>query len=626
MLEGLGDQLGAAFPGQVDAVDNIHPDAWLSDLEQGVITDVINQTAPLAQTSVGIAEGAYDAAGGALNAAQQAAAGAQSTAMNVGQSAYNTSQAAGQALQGLGQTTYDQAQGDQAQLEALGQYLGLQGEDLSNYIGNQTTNYVADIDRTGTQAAANLMSQGIIYGGQLQDLAGQAGAAGTAYNPALEALGLNVAQGGQAYSNALQGIAGQSAAGGQAGAQELAKLASTVQGAGLDMYGRAAPTYTPEEQRAMLLNASGYADQLAALEAMQGPSAAQAQLNLATNQSMQNNLALARSGSGFGESAQAMSQAINQNALAGQDAANQSAILTAQENADWRTRQGANLGQAASLGLGAGQQYGEQAQFQANLQQAQQNANSSAYLQALGLAGDQQAAAANTYLQGLGQSGQLTADAAGTYLNAMVQSGQLTQQAADNLMRGITTAGDLTGAAGSLTTDAFAQAGGLALQGAQGAASTGLQGYGLAGDVQQGAYDQALQAILGGVQAGQSGTQLAADTFGRGADTMLAGNQLGLGAIDAYLSAAGTELQGYQVGNELAQTSLAGVAQGADIYQSSYQQALDAYNQSVANQQQWEQLGITQEQAETARQQNYFELIGAIANAVAYGVGEGIPG
>jgi hypothetical protein len=85
------------------------------------------------------------------------------------------------------------------------------------------------------------------------------------------------------------------------------------------------------------------------VEAQQGPSAAQAQLQQGTNQALASQIALARSGSGFGGNAAAAGMA--QNNLAGIQAnqANQAAMLSAQENAAWRGRQAANLGTVAGM-------------------------------------------------------------------------------------------------------------------------------------------------------------------------------------------------------------------------------------------------------------------------------------
>lgn len=87
--------------------------------------------------------------------------------------------------------------------------------------------------------------------------------------------------------------------------------------------------------------------QLGGVEAQQGPSAAQAQLQSGTNQAMNSQLAMARSGRGFGGGA--ASAGLAQSNLAGIQANqdNGAAQLRASEDAAFRQRQAANLGQIA---------------------------------------------------------------------------------------------------------------------------------------------------------------------------------------------------------------------------------------------------------------------------------------
>ncbi len=108
--------------------------------------------------------------------------------------------------------------------------------------------------------------------------------------------------------------------------------------------------------------------QLGGLEAQEGPSAAQAQLQSGTNQALNSQLALARSGRGFGGNAAAMGQAQGNVADIQANAANQAAMLRAQENANWRGRQASNLGQVAGM---QGQQ--AQSNLSAGLQSRGQN-------------------------------------------------------------------------------------------------------------------------------------------------------------------------------------------------------------------------------------------------------------
>jgi hypothetical protein len=127
----------------------------------------------------------------------------------------------------------------------------------------------------------------------------------------------------------------------------------------------------------------GLAGQLAGLaNAPQGPSAAQAQLQQGTNDALNSQLALARSGSGFGESSNAMAGAAQNSAGIQAANANQSAMLRAQEDASARARQaqllgmsGEQLEQGRAADLALAQQQIGQGQFgtQANLAQQQAN-------------------------------------------------------------------------------------------------------------------------------------------------------------------------------------------------------------------------------------------------------------
>lgn len=71
----------------------------------------------------------------------------------------------------------------------------------------------------------------------------------------------------------------------------------------------------------------------------EGPSAAQAQLRQGTDAALAANLALANSGTGMGDSSEAMRRAQFQNSGAVANAANQSAMLRAQETDAFRNRQ-----------------------------------------------------------------------------------------------------------------------------------------------------------------------------------------------------------------------------------------------------------------------------------------------
>lgn len=107
------------------------------------------------------------------------------------------------------------------------------------------------------------------------------------------------------------------------------------------------------DYRAASGSRQGQADAYAALMraglAPEGPSAAQAQLNTGTNQALQSQLALARSGRGMGQSASALRRASSNSALIQGEAANQAAILRAQEDAAFRDRQLRAFGAAGGL-------------------------------------------------------------------------------------------------------------------------------------------------------------------------------------------------------------------------------------------------------------------------------------
>lgn len=223
------------------------------------------------------------------------------------------------------------------------------------------------------------------------------------------------------------------------------------QGAGLMQQGnqlgeRGAPTTAYNPQVAQLQGGSqqagqqqyGLANQLQTLAGQQqGPSAAQAQLQMGTDQALQSQLALARSGSGFGESSSAMQQAqMNAAGIQG-NAANQAAMLRANEDQAARARQlqalgmsGEALGQGRAADLALGQQQIGQSQFgtQAALQAGQQNdaarlgmVNAGLQAQNMGLAGQAQG------LQAQNQANQLA-----------LQAAQAQQQGLSDYERGLT--------------------------------------------------------------------------------------------------------------------------------------------------------------------------------------------
>lgn len=253
--------------------------------------------------------------------------------------------------------------------------------------------------------------------------------------------------------------------------QSLSQMGSGALSQAAAAQGRAAPTANFSPTGQTLGGVGTVAQTLAGLEAQQGPSAAQAQLQSGLNAAQASNLALARSGRGWGGSASAMTQAAGANAAAGQQAANASASLRAQEDAAWRARQAQNLGAAGGLGLDiAGQQAG-MTQFGADLALRGQALADQTGLGYTGLGIDAQQAAANAQLQGAIASGQLGVQGAG--------------MAADTGLRGAE-AGYGMGVSG---LESAANVGLGALQGGYGmgigatqaAGDLGMQGYGMAG-------------------------------------------------------------------------------------------------------------------------------------------------
>lgn len=144
--------------------------------------------------------------------------------------------------------------------------------------------------------------------------------------------------------------------------------------------------------------------QLSGLEAQQGPSAAQAQLQQGTNQAMAGQLALARSGRGFGGNA-AMTGQAGRN-LAGIEAnqANAAASLRAQEDAAWRQRQAANLGNVGAQQGQMASQQGQQAQADLNAKYQNQAQNDAMVQNMLGMGQQAYLGGAGLGMQGYGSA------------------------------------------------------------------------------------------------------------------------------------------------------------------------------------------------------------------------------
>jgi len=170
---------------------------------------------------------------------------------------------------------------------------------------------------------------------------------------------------------------------------------------------------------------------LGGLEATQGPSAAQAQLQTGTNQALNSQLALARSGHGFGGGAAAMGLAQGNTAGIQANQANQSGMLRAQEDAAWRGRQAANLGTVAG-------QQGQQVSTNLQAGLAGQAQNDAMTSQMLGLGQDAafkgydaQNAGYQTALGGVGAS--IGAQGVANQVRGTEQAGSLAHE--DNVLR-----------------------------------------------------------------------------------------------------------------------------------------------------------------------------------------------
>ncbi len=284
-------------------------------------------------------------------------------------------------------------------------------------------------DQYGAGAQSNLQGQSDFYQGALTGTAANAANAGQAASSNLNTIGQNAssaanaaaadlnASGGQ-YAGLLQG-AGATYGSQQAGlGQEAmgygAQQAALAQNQG-NAIGTAGANLGAIAAGAQGQNISGNQQAaLMGLEANRGPSAAQGQLQQATNANQAAALAMARSGRGWGGSAGAMNAAANQRVGAQQTAANQSAVLSAQEDAAWRGRQASNIaqsGQLATSEAGTNNQR-EAALYGLGLQGMQAGANiglqgSSLGMQGYGMNQAGLQAAANTHLGALGQAGQM---------------------------------------------------------------------------------------------------------------------------------------------------------------------------------------------------------------------------
>src|SRR5688500_8280131 len=348
------------------------------------------------------------------------------------------------------------------------------------------------------------------------------------------------------------------------------------------------------------------AEALAALEAIEGPSAAQSQLQSGINRAEQSNLSLARSGRGWGGSASALSRAIDANAVQGQEAANTAAALRAQETAQWRTRQGSNLNAAGTLtaqqrALNDSTQLAATAQADtARIEGARQaltgvgmnvetqRAAEQAALEArqLGLTAEQ--AAANARLSGattaaqLGVEGsgqQITAEqaAAATRLAGATTGAELGQTAAGQNLAAADAAARNQVAAATAAGEFATTGAGQNLTAAQASAATRLAGASTAAELGVTATGQQIAA-----EQAAAATRLGAATSGAELNVTAAGQR-----IAAEQAAAATRLGAATSGAELAfagtQSQIAAAQAAADARARGIDQGLTAEQAAAAN-------------------------------------------
>lgn len=281
--------------------------------------------------------------------------------------------------------------------------------------------------------------QGFMYGGSpayAQNTAAAERAQAGQYQQQFGDLGAQAAGVG-AYAQRL----GQNAQTGLEGtANNLYDYAQQASGYGSTLANRTNPTANYLSQNAALDQASGYGSALANLEQGTGPSGAQALLQQGANQSMDQALALSRSGRGWGGSAQGTAQALRQNAATMQNVGLQASQLKAQEYAAQQQRAAANLGAAAGINQNAAGQYGQQSQFDVNaaLQGRQLNDQSGLAYNQLGLNAAQQSLAAQQAAYNFGMQGAQGLQQAITQQGQLGQAGQAAywqgEQGADTAM------------------------------------------------------------------------------------------------------------------------------------------------------------------------------------------------
>lgn len=461
----------------------------------------------------------------------------------------------GQQAQGQAQQISNQTQNalnDYGSRSAgTGEAYGSAISNAANQSGVAGQGAAADVGATAGQSgqlgaynAGQMSNLGRFYGNQ------QMGAGDSALNYGM-GQGAGLAQLGQGMSNYGQGQAG-AIAGGANDLSQYGQSQATNIGQNAGLMAQQAGNLNSMAGGAQGQNVSG-AQQTAlmGLEAQQGPSAAQAQLQSATNRNQNQALAMARSGRGFGGSASAMRQAAGQQAQMGQEAANQSAQLRSQEDAAWRQRQAANIGQAGQLASNEAAirnqreqgLYGLGMQGMNNALGAQLGAGQlgvGAMNSALGA----QLGAGQLGLGGMQAGGQMAQAGAGVgqnaygqYLGALGNAANTqigAQQAAGQMgLAGLGQQGALQGQAGQLALGGYGQQGALLGQ----AAGTQMGGYGQAGNMAANAGNFGLNSL--GMQ-----NQFENQRYGWGQQSIQ--NQLQAGGINNGLA-----LQQQNQGNQM---------------------------------------------------------------------------
>jgi hypothetical protein len=356
-------------------------------------------------------------------------------------------------------------------------YWGFYGQGAMDSLQQQNQQYQNALNQTAQVA----QESGQNYGQDLRGIGQASAAAGSNAQQQLAAAGQQyagqLAGGAQSYAGQQQNMANQAVGYGMGQAGSIQAQGQNISNMGAGILGQG--------QNAQGVDVNGSERrQLESLESQQGPSQAQAQLQQATNANTAAALAMARSGRGFGGSASSMRAAADQRVGAQQTAANQSAVLKAQEDAAWRSRQAANL----------------QAGGQLATQQAQLNNQREAQLYGLGLGGMEAGAGvgiqgAQVGQAGIGQGQAGLANAGNTYLSGMgaaanTQIGALGAGAGYNL-QGLAQQGQAVGQGGQLEAQGIANAGNL-----YGNASTyGLNNQTAQGGVVNTAYGLNQQAI-----------------------------------------------------------------------------------------------------------------------------------